>query len=128
MRYALRAALVAGKEVVNKRAQSRNWGLRPQVDASRSSAVETVEAAITAWAADECNRVLGQVAPEETEMAHSDTVRDARVEELDAWNSFKVCKLIRAGDVNKTAPGTRWAFEWEMIEGVESAKAFKIPT
>ena len=59
-RDALRVASVADKGAVKGYAQWRNSELKPQVDASRSSAAEEAEAAISAWVADECSRVSGE--------------------------------------------------------------------
>ena len=56
----LRAASDAENEAVRERARWRTSELKAQVDTSRATAVEGVEAAISAWVADECNRVLGQ--------------------------------------------------------------------
>ena len=42
--------------------------LKPQVEAHHSSAVEGVDGGVSAWAEDECDRVLGQtLLPEEEE-------------------------------------------------------------
>ena len=65
----------------------------------------------------------GQDLSEEEDVAHLDLVRDAKVKGLGASQSFKVLKLLRAGDVRVTAVGTRWAPTSEMVEGVETAQA-----
>ena len=82
-RDALRSAFAADKEVVNEHARWWNSELKSQVEASRSSAVGGVEAAISAWVADDCNRVLGQVLSEQEGVARAYLVREAKVKELD---------------------------------------------
>ena len=52
-RDALRAAFFAGKEVVEDHAQLWTSEFKPQVEDSRPSAVEGVEAAISVWVAGE---------------------------------------------------------------------------
>ena len=71
---AFRVASLACKEVVTEHAQWWNSDLKPQVDASRSSAVAGVEAAFSARVADECVRVSGENQSEEEEKTHADIV------------------------------------------------------
>ena len=52
-RDALRVASVIEKEVVKGRDNSWNSKFKPQVEVSRPSAVDGVEAATSAWVADE---------------------------------------------------------------------------
>ena len=101
-RDALRAAFVADKELAREQAPWRNSDFKSRVEASRSSAAVGAEAAISA-------RVPGQELSGEDGVAHADLVRDAKVEELDAWKSFKAVKPARAGNAGKTAVGTRYA-------------------
>ena len=61
----LHLAFVADEEVAKKHAQRRNPDLKARLDATRSSVVEGVGAATSAWDAGECNRVLGQESTEE---------------------------------------------------------------
>ena len=51
-------ASVAGKQIALGHAQWRKPELRARWDATHASAVEGAGAAITAWAAEELNRVL----------------------------------------------------------------------
>ena len=86
-----RPLLRAGK----LRRRAPNGGIqkvKPQVEAPRSSAVEGVDAVISAWVANECNRVLIRELSEEAEAAHADFVREAKGEELDVWGFPKVPK------------------------------------
>ena len=97
--------------------------MKPQVDASRSSAEEGLEAAISACVATECNRELGQKLSKEDEKLHADFARAAKVQELGDWTSFKVSKPPKAGDVKDTVMDTRWVPTWEKAEGDKTAKA-----
>ena len=81
-----------------------------------------MKAAISAWVADECNRVLGRKLSEGGEVLHADLVRDARVKELDAWGSSKVLKLLKAGNARNTAVDTRWVLRWKTVDGVKTAR------
>ena len=114
-RDALRVAFVVGKEVVKGHAQRWNSEFNPQVEASRSSAVEGAGAAISLWVADGCNRALAQELLGEEEMAHADRVRETKVED--------VSKPLQAGDVGDTAVDTRRAITWEMVDGVKTVRA-----
>ena len=60
---ALCAAFVADTEVLQEHAQPWNSELTPHVASSRFSAVKGVEAANSAWVADERNRVSGRELP-----------------------------------------------------------------
>ena len=64
--------------------------MKPQVEVSRTSAVAGVEAAISAWVANERNRVFDQELSAEEEVARADLARAAKDRELDAWESFGV--------------------------------------
>ena len=65
---ALEIALAVDLEVVKGHAQCWNPELKPQVDVHQSSVAEGVDGAISAWVADERNRVLRQeLSPEEEE-------------------------------------------------------------
>ena len=68
------------------------------VNASRSSAVEGVEAAIPARVADERNPVSGQEMSEEEAAAHAELVQEGEKKELDAWGPFGVSTPLKAGD------------------------------
>ena len=66
---ALAAVLAVNMSVVQEHAQWRSPALKPQVEALQSSVVKGVDGAISAWVADECNRVSGQdLSPGEGEM------------------------------------------------------------
>ena len=72
-------AFVTGKEVVTGRAQWWNPDLKPQVDASRSSAVGGADSANSGRVAGECNRISGQEVSEEEERMHADVVMETEV-------------------------------------------------
>ena len=63
-RGAFRLASVSHEEVAKEDDPWRTAELKPQADASRSSAVEAAGAAISACVADEWNRASGQEFPE----------------------------------------------------------------
>ena len=79
-----------------------------------------MEAAPSAWIADECNRVLGEELTEEKEKAHSDLVREAKGRGLGARKSFEVPKPLRAGDAGKTAVGSQWVSTLKTVKGVKT--------
>ena len=116
-------AFVAHKEAVKEQAQRRNSELKPRAEGSRSSAVEAVEAAFSAWVADECARVLGRELSEEEEALHAPFVREARGKELGEWRPFKGSKPLRAGDVGRSAVDTLWVPTWKMVYSVKTGKA-----
>ena len=70
-RDAPRAAFVAYKEVVKGHAQQWNSESKSQVEATRSPAADGAGAVTSAWAADVCNRVLGQELSSEDEAAYA---------------------------------------------------------
>ena len=58
--------------------------LQSRVDATQSSVVEGVDAAISAWVANKCNRVSGQEVSEGEAKLHGGLARGAKLKELDA--------------------------------------------
>ena len=52
--------------------------------------VEGSDEAVNAWAADECNGVLGQELSSEEELSCPDLVHEGKMRELEAWTKFKV--------------------------------------
>ena len=86
------SALVADEGVVGKHSRRRNPELESRVDATLSSAAEGVDAAISAWVAEECNRSLGQELSEDGERLHVAMAPDAKEKELNLRKQFKVSK------------------------------------
>ena len=58
--------------------------LKPKMEASPSDAVEGVNGAISAWAADECKRVLSQEISQEAAETHAELVQDGKRREVEA--------------------------------------------
>ena len=57
--------------------------LKPKVGVNPSAAVDGVDGAISAWVADECNRVLGQELSQEEEEMHADLANGRKKRELE---------------------------------------------
>ena len=77
------------------------------MDATRSSAVEGVDAAIPAWVADECDLVLGQELPPEDEDMSVDLVATAKNKKMSASTQFRAFGPIRDTEVQKKVVSTR---------------------
>ena len=82
-------ACVAGKEVVKEHTQQRNPEQKSRFDATRPSMKEELDAAISAWVAEERNRALGREFTEEEGKSHADLAREARERGLSARIQFK---------------------------------------
>ena len=87
--------------VVQTHAQWWHPVLKPKFGAYQSSFVEGIGGAISAWVADERNRVLGQEITLEEEEMHTDLVRAGKLRELEAWMKFDVFPHLEACDVRK---------------------------
>ena len=94
---ALRVASVADLQVVKEHAQWRNPELKPQVDATQSSVVEGVDGAVSAWVAEECNRVLSRESSSGEEDMYADPA-------LDAWGKFEVFGPFQERGVSEMGP------------------------
>ena len=77
------------------------------MDATRSSAVEGVDAAISAWVADECDLALGQELPPEDEDTSVDLVATAKNKAMSALAQFRAIDPIRDTEVQKKVVSTR---------------------
>ena len=104
-------------EVEKGHNQWRNPELRARGGATRPSVLEGVEAAISAWVAEECNRVLGQDLAEEGEELHTNE------RELSAWKRFEAFKPLQESGKSESVGNTRWAPTWRMVAGMENARA-----
>ena len=89
------------------------------MDATRSPVVGGVDAAISAWVADECNRVSGRDFWMGEEETYADLARGAKVKELGARQSFGVLEPSQEQDVLKKVVQTRWVLAWKMMEGAK---------
>ena len=65
--------------------------------------------ALSAWVAEECNRVLGRELTEEEERLHADLLNKAKKRELDTLIQFKVFPPLKTGAQTRELVGTRWA-------------------
>ena len=79
-------------------------------------------AAISAWGADECPRVLGQEL-DESGAARADLVRGAREAGADPRNSFKVSRPLITEYVGETAVDALSVLVWEIVDGVKTVEA-----
>ena len=76
-----------------------------------------------AKAADECNRISGQVLPPEEASAYEKDWLAAKSHELAAWTQFKVYSPMGPGKCNEAVVGNRWVLTWMMVERVKTVKA-----
>ena len=105
---ALDTALAVDLEVAQEHAQWWNPELEPRLVAHRSSLVEGVDGAASAWIADECNRASGQELAPEKETQHAEVVQQAKNRELDVWKQFGVSDPRPNGSVPKQIAQARW--------------------
>ena len=87
-----RSASAAEREVLggHEIKAKRNPVKKSIVDATWPSVVGGVDAAVSAWVAEECNRRLGQESSKDEERSHVDVVGDGREKEHDARKQIKV--------------------------------------
>ena len=85
--------------------------------------VEGSDEAVTAWVADECNRVLGQELSVEEELSCKELAHEGKMRELEAWKKFKVFSSVKESDISKTVIDSRWVSTWKMVDGIKKAKA-----
>ena len=83
-------AAVASKGVEEEHGQCWNPALKPHVDASRPSAVGSAEAAISAWVAEERNRVSGHELSGEEAKFCGVSANAAKERELIAREKFEL--------------------------------------
>ena len=109
--------------VAHAHAQWWSPDLKPKMEASPSAAAEGVDGAISAWVADECDRILNQeLTPEEKDM-HADSVTAGKSRELEPWEKFDAFPPREAGKVQKQIVQTRWVLTWKMADGNKCVKA-----
>ena len=88
--FGLNLAFVAEQGVVKEHAPWRNPELMSREDATRSSVLKGVDAAISAWIAEEFNPVLGQELTGGEEKLPDDLVREAKEREFNARREFRL--------------------------------------
>ena len=74
----LHLASVADKEVVEARAQRLDSGMKAYRGAAEASPMGGVDAAISSWAADQCNEALGRDLTADEEKTHVASAKAAR--------------------------------------------------
>ena len=89
----------------------------------QSSAVEGVDGAISAWVADEFNRVSGQELTPEGKEIHADSVEAGKLRELEDWEKSDVFSPHEARKVQKQIVQTRWILTWGRVDGRKCVKA-----
>ena len=80
-------------------------------------------AAIWAWPAEECSRLLGQELLSEGEKLHEGMVSATKERELVQRKKFRGFRLLKGRCPPKFIVGSRWARTWEMIGGEKNVKA-----
>ena len=116
-------ALVADKGVAAEHSQWRNPELKSWTDATRSSAMEGVEAATSARVAEERNRQLGKEIREDEEKSYVDMARGADATELKSRRQVKMLEPMQQDSTHKAVVNTRWVLTWAMAGGKKSVKA-----
>ena len=111
------ATLAAHLAVAQAHAQWWSPDLKPKIEASQSSVVEGVDGAISAWVADECNRISGQDLTPEEEEVHADSVEAGKLREPEEWEKFDVSPPHEACKVKKQIAQTRWVLNWKRVGG-----------
>ena len=118
------AITIAGYiSVVQEHAQWWNPELKPKMEALQSSVVEGVDGAVSAWVADECNRVLRQELLPDEEKLHSDLAQEGKLRELAAWKKSDAYTKRNEMNTSKQIAQTRWVLSWKMVARVERAMA-----
>ena len=114
---ALRPPFVDNKEVIKAHCTHHSAA----VDGTQE--IAGLESAITARAAAQCERPLGQGLSAAAANRFSKGVRDAKKRELDAWCKFQVSSPVLWKNVAKDIVDTRWVLTWKSAEGRRTAKA-----
>ena len=81
----LHSALAVDKAMVKGRAQWWDFGAEARRDVAGGSSHEGVDAAISAWAADHCKKVLGRESTEYNGATHVAASKVAEDRGLGAW-------------------------------------------
>ena len=103
--------------VAQAHAQLGSPDLRSKIEVSQPSVVEGVDGAISAWVADECNRISGQDLTPEEEEVHADSVEAGKLREPEEWEKFDVSPPHEACKVKKQIAQTRWVLNWKRVGG-----------
>ena len=79
--------------------------------------------ALSAWVAQEGNRVSEQELTGVAERVHADLARKVEERELEARGQFKVSSPEELGAQSKDLVSTRWVLTWMEVDGVDTAQA-----
>ena len=115
--------LVVDLAAAKEHAQWWSSHLKPQLTALNHQMVAGSDEAVSAWVADECNRILGQELTAEEEMACQELVHEGEMRELEARKKFKVFSSVGEGAISKKVIDSRWALTWKMADGAKKVKA-----
>ena len=94
--------------VLKEHAQWWSSELKPHFSLLNHSLVDGSDNAISAWMAEECNRVLGQKLTTDEELHCPEMVQEGKQRELDAWKKFKVFSSVDECTVSKQVIDSRW--------------------
>ena len=124
----LHLAFVMDKAVVEEHAQWWQRGMRAKIDAQTrmdpgaSFLVDGEKPALSAWIAEDPNRILGKELTESEARTFSDLAHEAKVRESEAWAHFWVFSLVQPGTQSRDLVDTRWALTWKEFEGEKTIK------
>ena len=107
----LRAASANNKETIKANC------VFPLASLTGSPSLEGMEAALTAWIAQICDRPSGQELSVDEERRFAAEVEAAKNRELDAWGKVQVFSPVLSGKVTKDVVDTRWVLTWKDLEG-----------
>ena len=112
-------ASAAEEEVAEEHAKL--WGpeIKAHSDATHASLLEGVDAVISAWAADQCNKALRQELSAYGGESHWNAGRTAKDRDIAAWEKFKGFKPFSGGALSRATADTRRVHSWKMLEGRE---------
>ena len=112
----LRGAFFVDWAVVKEHAKWWDPGMEAHWDAAHASPLGGVDAAISIWAADQCNKPLAQgLAAGEGEMRGA-LVNAAKERGLAARKRFKFFEPVSAGAPFKAIADTHRALTWRLVE------------
>ena len=97
--------------------------LKARWNASRAPAAEKAGEAISAWAAEECNRFSAQDFMGEEAELHGGPVSAATERGLNTWVKFKVFQPMKGRTPSVVTADTRWALNRKIVDGKKDVKA-----
>ena len=116
------SVFVADKEVAKPHGQCWDSAMGDSLGALPDGPADGVDAAVSAWAADLCNKTLRREPPEGEETKYALLARAAQDREPAAGEKFDAISRTAHADIRKTIVGARWILFWEDIGGGPSVK------